>query len=62
MYLAAQSATRYNAHLREFYRSLRARDQSGKVALVAVMRKLIAQRNAIAVRGEPCAPAQALYG
>ena len=41
LYLAAQSAARHNAGLREFYRGLRARGKPGKVALAAVMRKLV---------------------
>ena len=56
MYLAAQSAARHHAGLREFYRGLRARGKPDKVALTAVMRKLITQLNAIAVRGTPWSP------
>ena len=56
LYLAAQSAARHHAGLREFYRGLRARGKPGKVALTAVMRKLVMQLNAIAVRGTPWAP------
>ena len=41
LYLAAQSAARHNAGLREFYRGLRARGKPGKVALAALMRKLV---------------------
>ena len=39
LYLAAQSAARYNVELREFYRGLRARSKPGRVALVTVMQK-----------------------
>ena len=56
LYLAAQSAARHNAGLREFYQGLRARGKPGKVALTAVMRKLVMQLNAITVRGTPWAP------
>ena len=48
--------------MREFYRGLRARGKPGKVALVAVMRKLVMQLNAIAVRGMPWAPKPAPAG
>ena len=53
LYLAAQSSAWHNAGLREFYQGLRARGKPGKVALAAVMRKLITQPNAIALRGPP---------
>ena len=59
LYLAAQSAARYHAGLREFYLGLRARGKPGKVALTAVMRKLVMQLNAIALRGTPWSPAPA---
>ena len=55
MYLAAQSAARHHAGLREFYQGLRARGKPGKVALTAVMRKLVMQMSAIALRGTPWA-------
>ena len=51
--MAAQSAARHNPGLREFYRGLRARGKPGKVALTAVMRKLVMPMNAIAVPGHP---------
>ena len=59
LYLAAQSAARHNPGLREFYQGLRARGKPGKVALTAVMRKLVMQLNAIAMRGTPWSPSQA---
>ena len=62
LYLAAQSKARHNPGLRDFYQGLRARGKPGKVALVAVMRKLIMQLNAIAVRGTPWAPKPAPAG
>ena len=62
LYLAAQSAARHNPGLREFYRGLRARGNPGKVALVAVMRKLVMQLNAIAGRGTPWTPKPAPAG
>ena len=56
LYLAAQSAARHHAGLPEFYCGLRARGKPSKVALTAVMRKLVMQLNAIALRGTPWAP------
>ena len=53
LYMAALSAIRHNGHLRRFYQRLRQRGKPGKVALVAVMRKLLLQLNAIAQRGTP---------
>lgn len=53
LYMAALSATRYNPELRDFYRRLRARGKPGKVALVAVMRKLLVILNSIARRQTP---------
>ena len=48
--------------MREFYRGLRARGKPGKIALTAVMRKLVMQLNAIAVHSTPCAPKPAPAG
>lgn len=39
-----------------FYRGLRRRGKTGKVALVAVMRKLLLHLNAVAHRGKPSLP------
>ena len=57
LYMAALSAIRFNPELRGFYRRLRRRGKLGKVALVAVMRKLLLQLHAIARRGTPWVPA-----
>jgi transposase len=46
-YMAALSASRHNPHLSAFYQRLRAKGKKPKVALVAVMRKLIVLLNAI---------------
>ena len=51
LYLAALSAIKHNEDLRRFYTGLRKRGKTGKVALVAVMRKLLLLLNAIAQRG-----------
>lgn len=51
LYMAALSAVRSNEELGRFYRGLRKRGKTGKVALVAVMRKLLLLLNAVARRG-----------
>lgn len=53
LYLAALSAVRHDNSLRRFYQRLRQRGKPGKVALVAVMRKMLLQLNAIARRASP---------
>lgn len=53
LYMAALSVTRCDSDLRDFYRGLRDRGKPGKVALTAVMRKLLLQLNAVAHRGTP---------
>ena len=52
LYLAALAAIRCNDDLKQFYQRLRERGKTGKVAVVAVMRKLLLL-NAIAQRGTP---------
>ena len=47
MYMAALSAVRWNPDLREFYERLRAAGKHFKVAIVAVMRKLVTLLNAL---------------
>ncbi len=56
LYMAALSAIRFNQELKGFYRRLRRRGKLGKVALVAVMRKLLLLLHAIARRGTPWVP------
>lgn len=46
LYMAALSAIRYEPCLRHFYQGLRQRGKAGKVALVAVMRKMLVILNA----------------
>ena len=54
LYLAALSVIRCkNSTLARFYRQLHERGKPGKVALVAVMRKLLLQLHAVARRGTP---------
>ena len=54
LYICAWSVIRVDGQIRRFYQSLRQRGKPGKVALVAVMRKLLLQLNAVARRGTPC--------
>ncbi|MGE6334231.1 transposase, partial [Stenotrophomonas sp. NPDC077659] len=44
--MAAMSAMRHKPRLRDFHQSLRARGKEGKVAIVAVMRKMLVILNA----------------
>ena len=53
LYLAALAAVRHAGELQRFYQGLRQRGKPGKVALVAVMRKLLLHLNAVARRGTP---------
>ena len=56
LYMAALSAIRANPPLRAYYRRLRDRGKPGKVALVAVMRKLLLILNAISKTQAPWRP------
>ena len=56
LYMAAWSVVRTDTDLGRFYRGLRRRGKPGKVALVAVMRKLLLRLHAIAHRGTPWVP------
>ena len=47
LYMAALVASRYNAPLRTFYQRLQAAGKPKKLALVAVMRKLLTVLNAM---------------
>ena len=53
LYMGAWSAVRVAGDLQRFYLRLRERGKPGKVALVAVMRKMLLQLNAVARRGTP---------
>nr|PZN81996.1 MAG: IS110 family transposase [Acidobacteriota bacterium] len=59
LYMAALVACRHNPPLAAFYQRLRARGKRPKVALVAVMRKLLTLLNAIVKHRTPWQPAQA---
>ncbi len=56
LYLCACSVIQVEGELRLFYQNLRQRGKPGNVALVAVMRKLLLQLNALARRGSPWVP------
>lgn len=58
LYMAALSSVRVEGPLRRFHQGLRQRGKAGKVALVAVMRKLLLQLHAVARRGTPWQPNQ----
>ena len=53
LFIASQSAARHHPELSAFYQGLCQRGKAKKVALVAVMRKLLLQLNAVARRGTP---------
>ena len=53
LYMSALSAIRYDNGIKTFYLGLRKRGKLGKVALVAVMRKLLLMLNAVGKRGTP---------
>lgn len=53
LYMAAVASTRWNPTLAVFYRRLRLKGKPAKVALVAVMRKLVTILNAIMKRQQP---------
>lgn len=52
LYMPAVVATRYNPHIKAYYQALIARGKPAKVALVAVMRKLILHIRAILIKNE----------
>ena len=56
LYLCTCSAVRVDGELSRFYQNPRQRGKPGKVALVAVMRKLLLMLNAVARRGTPWVP------
>ncbi len=55
VYMASLVAIRHNATLRAFYQRLRAAGKPGRVALVAVMRKLLTILNAMLRDNQPWA-------
>ena len=59
LYMAALSVIRTDTDLGRWYQGFRRRGKPGKVALVAVMRKLLLRLHAIARRGTPWVPERA---
>jgi len=53
LYICAWTVLRIDGDLRDFYLRLRERGKPGKVAVIAVARKLLMQLNAVARRGTP---------
>ena len=53
LYICAWAVLRVDGDLRDFYQRLRERGKPGKVAVIAVARKLLIQLNAVARRGTP---------
>jgi len=53
LYMAAVCAVKCNPDLSEFYKRLRAKGKPAKVALTALIRKLLAIANSIIMRGTP---------
>ncbi len=53
MYVAARSALKGNKSCKELFDRLKAKGKSGKVALIAVVNKLIRQAFAVAISGKP---------
>ena len=53
LYICALAVLRVDGDLRDFYQRLRDRGKPGKVAVIAVARKLLMQLNAVARRGTP---------
>lgn len=56
IYMAALSATRYNPPLKEFHERLIANGKPFKVAITAVMRKLVVLANTLITEGRPWNP------
>jgi len=57
LYMAAVAASRYNPDLSRKYRELRDRGKPAKVALTAVMRKLVVMANALLAADREWTPA-----
>ena len=53
LYMAAVSASRHNPVLRPFYERLIAKGKPPKVALIAVLRRLVVFANAVLKSGQP---------
>ena len=53
LYMAAMTGITYNIDLKGFYQRLTGEGKPGKVALVAVMRKLMTMLNSVMTRQTP---------
>jgi transposase len=53
LYMAAMTSITWNADLKTFYERLRTNGKPGKIALVAVMRKLLSMANSVMLRKSP---------
>ena len=53
LYMAAVTASRHNPVLRPFYERLIAKGKAPKVALIAVLRRLVVFANAVIKSGQP---------
>ena len=62
LYLAALSATRFNADMKAFYRRLTAAGKPPKVALIAVARKLAVLANTLISEDRTWEPRTPNYG
>lgn len=56
LYMAALAASRYNPDLKAFYDRLRANGKAAKLALTAVMRKLVVLANTLIAHNRPWSP------
>ena len=56
LYMCAWAVIRHDSEMRRFYDRLRQRGKPGNVSMVAVMRKILLQLNAAALRGTPWVP------
>ena len=61
LYICTWSGIRVDGDMRSSYQGLRQRGKPGKVAMVAVMGKLLFQLNAVARRGTAWVPKTAQY-
>ena len=56
LYMGALSAVRHDETMKEFYNRLLAKGKAKKVALVAVMRKMLVIMNVMVTKNEPYLP------
>ena len=53
LYMAAMTGIKWNKPLQSFYERLRESGKPGKVALIAVAKKLLSMLNSVMLRGTP---------